>query len=382
MSLIRGTTVKLLRLLIVSSFLLLAACSSTSAQVQPPVAHTQPTATAQVPVSSPTPSAPQLLRPDLERGMVYPEWSPQAYGFDDSAWQQGVATMKAQTGATWVEMPVVFRQSSESSLDVGPDSNTVTLDAFGNGIQRAVSLGYHVFFVPLTDVVASGEWAGVIQYQSQQQMQTWFDRYWQALQPYAKVAQQAGAEQMAVGTELEWLSSHAPASMWNQLIANVQTVFKGSLTYDMNWWPSLTVTHQAPPSWFQNPGLAKIGVSEYIPLIDNSQRVDPSAMPALWKSRVETVIDHFAEQVGKPVILSEIGYRDTSDALYNPFSGVGSGQGDSQEQAAAYAAALVNIFADTHIAGVFFWAWDNVGALGVVGQQAVQVIDRWYTKTA
>ncbi|MGH2507585.1 MAG: glycoside hydrolase family 113, partial [Ktedonobacteraceae bacterium] len=343
MSLIRGITAKSLRLLVVFSFFLLAACSSASVQGQPgpsQVAHTQPTTTSTSPLqaSSSTPATPQLLRPDLERGMVYPEWSPQAYGFDDATWQQGVETMKQQTGATWVEMPVVLRQSSESSMDIGPDSNTVTLDAFGNGIQRAVSLGYHVFFVPLTDVVASGEWAGVIQYQSQQQMQTWFDRYWHALQPYAEVAQEAGAEQMSVGTELEWMSSHAPASLWNQLIANVQSVFKGTLTYYMNWWPSLTVTHQAPPSWFHNPALGKIGISEYIPLVDSSQRVDPSVMPALWKSRVENLIDNFAEQVGKPVILSEIGYRDTSDALYNPFSGVGSGSGDSQEQAAAYTA--------------------------------------------
>lgn len=384
MFLVRGITAKVLRLFVVSSFLLLVACSSAGSQGQAKVPTAQPTTASQVlkAGATPTSTTPQLLRPDLERGMVYPEWSPQAYGFDDSTWQQGVETMKTQTGATWVEMPVVFRQSTESSLDVGPDSNTVTVDAFGNGIQRAVSLGYHVFFVPLTDVVASGEWAGVIQYSSEQQIQTWFDRYWQALQPYAKVAQQAGAEQMAIGTELEWLSSHAPAALWNQLIANVQTVFKGALTYDMNWWPSLTVTHQGPPSWFHNPGLAKIGISEYIPLVDSSQRVDPSVMPALWKSRVGNVIDAFAEQVGKPVILSEIGYRDTSDALYNPFSGVGSGQGDSQEQAAAYAAALADVFADTHIAGVFFWAWDNVGALGVVGQQAVQVIHRWYTKTA
>lgn len=379
MSFAQRVAAKFLRLLFLFSFCcLLVACSSVDAQTQPRATGQQ-----QVPTTAPQPSAtsapPQLLRPDLERGMVYPVWSQQAYGFGDSTWQQGVETMKTQTGATWVEMPIVLRQSSASSFDLGPDSNTVNLDSFGNGIHRAVSLGYHVFFVPLTDVVARGQWAGVIEYQSQQQMQVWFDRYWNALKPYAEVAQEAGAEQMAIGTELEWLSAHAPASFWNQLIARVQSVFKGTLTYDMNWWPSLT---QTPPSWFKNPGLAKIGLSEYVPLVDNAQRVDPSAMPALWKSKVGKLVDNFAAQVGKPLILSEIGYRNTSDALFNPYSGSSSSPTDTQEQAAAFAAVLINVFADTHIDGLFFWAWDNVGKLAIVGQQGVQVIHRWYTKTA
>ena len=365
--------------LLLSLGFLLVACSSASVQAQPTVAVTQYPPTAQSPLLSPTPTSPPLLRPDLERGMVYPVWNSEAYGFGDPTWQQGVETMKRETGATWVEMPLVLRQSTSSSLDLGPDPNTVTLDAFGNGIQRAVSLGYHVFVVPLTDVVAHGSWAGVIVYQSQQELQAWFDRYWNALKPYAEVAQQAGAEQMAIGSELEWLSQNAPASLWNQLISRVRSVFKGTLTYDMNWWPSLS---SLPPSWFKNPALKEIGLSEYAPLVDSPQRVDPNAMPALWKSRVGKLIDSFAAHVGKPIILSEIGYRDTSDGLYNPYYGVSSAPVDTQEQAAAFAAALINVFADRHIVGIFFWAWDNVGRLGIVGQQAVQVVHRWYTKTA
>lgn len=365
--------------LLLSLFFLLVACSSANVQTQPTAIVTPRTPTAQAPLLSPTPSAPHLLRPDLERGMVYPEWSSSAYGFGDSTWQQGVATMKTETGATWIEMPVVLRQSSASSLDLAADPNTVTLDAFGNGIQRATSLGYHVFFVPLTDVVAHGQWAGLIEYQSQQELQTWFNRYWNALKPYAEVAQQAGAEQMAIGTELEWLSQNAPASLWNQLIARVRSVFKGELTYDMNWWPSLSNT---PPSWFKNSDLKAIGLSEYMPLVDSSQWVDPNAMPALWKQKVGKQIDRFVALVGKPLILSEIGYRDTSDGLFNPYSGDSSAPSDEQEQAAAYAAALINVFADTHVIGIFFWAWDNVGRLGIIGHQAVQVVHRWYTKTA
>lgn len=377
MHLVQKMKSKILPLLVLFSLSsLLVACDSASVQVQPTVGGTRP-ATATQPSTTPTP--PQLLRPDLERGIVYPDWGQSSYGIGDSTWQQGVADIKTQTGATWLEMPVVMRQSTATSLDIGPDSNTVGLDAFASGIHRAVSLGYHVFVVPLTDVVAHGSWAGAIQFQSQQLLQAWFDRYWNGIKPYAQAAQDAGAEQMAIGSELEWLAHNAPATFWNQLISRVQSVFKGTLTYDMNWSPSLT---EAPPNWLKNPGLGKIGLSEYVSLIDSSQHVDPGAMPALWKSRVGTLIDNFATQVGKPLILSEVGYRNSSDALYNPYVGESSAPADEQEQAAAYAAALINVFADTHIAGVFFWAWDNVGKLSFAGHQAVQVVYRWYTKTA
>ena len=131
------------------------------------------------------------------------------------------------------------------------------------------------------------------------------------------MAQENGVEQMAIGTELVWLEDNAPASLWNQLIARVQSVFKGTLTYDMNWYPSL---YEAPANWLKNPALSKIGLSEYIPLSKLPEGVDPDAMPEIWQEQSREAGRHFAKAVGKQIILSEIGYRSTSDALYNPYS--------------------------------------------------------------
>lgn len=307
--------------------------------------------------------------------MIYPQWGANSYGVNDTTWQQGIQAIKTQTAASWLEIPVLLQQDTTYSTSVGPGSTAPSLDAFANGVHAAHALGYHVFFAPLLGVVNTpGAWSGVVQINAASQ-QAWFDSYWQALQPYAEAAQESGVEQMAIGTELVWLEQNAPASLWNQLIARVRSVFKGTLTYDMNWYPSLS---QAPESWMKNPALNLIGVSEYIPLSDTPGRVDPSAMPNLWRDKVGKLIDTFAAQVGKPLILSEIGYRDSGDALYNPYSEQSSEPVDAQEQAGAYAATLINVFADPHIVGVFFWGWDNVGRLGIAGQQAAQVVHRWY----
>jgi hypothetical protein len=361
----------------ISLICLLAACSPAIAQSQPTPSATHSVAATPSPTPSPTPSVPTLLRPDIERGMIYPQWGSSSYGIADTAWQQGIKDIKTQTASTWLEIPVLLQQDNAYSTSVWPGSTAPSLDAFASGIHSAIALGYHVFFIPLLGVNTPGGWAGIIQISAAYQ-QAWFNSYWNALKPYAEIAQENGVEQMAIGTELVWMEDNAPASLWNQLISRVQSVFKGALTYDMNWYPSLT---EAPASWLKNPALSMIGLSEYIPLSGTPGRVDPSVMPDLWRNKVGKLVDTFSSQVGKPVILSEIGYRYTADALYSPYSEESSAPIDEQEQAGAYAATLINVFADSHIVGVFFWGWTYVGKLGIAGRKAAQVVYRWYTKT-
>lgn len=354
-----------------------AACSSdvTGSQATP---GPSPAQTQAVPSPASTPTPPGLLRPELERGVVYPQYGPTAYGVANTAWQKGIKSIKSQTAATWLEMPILLEQSNNVSISVGQGATAPSLDAFVSGIHTAKELGFHLFVVPLLKVDTPGGWAGTIQISASYQ-QAWFDSYWNALKPYAQMAQENGVDQMAIGTEIVWLETNAPASLWNQLISRVRSVFKGDLTYDMNWYPSLT---QDPTSWMKNSELKSIGLSEYVPLMDTPDAVSPDAMPALWKNKVGKLIDQFSEKVGKSIIISEIGYRSNSDALYSPFADHSSAPVDMQAQAAAYTAALTNVFADPHITGIFFWGWDNVGALGISGKQAVQVLYRWYSKAA
>jgi hypothetical protein len=258
---------------------------------------------------------------------------------------------------------------------VGPGASTPGLNAFSEGIDAAHALGYHVFFVPVVGVNVPGGWSGIVQFGTQQQEQAWFDSYWQTLKPYTVAAQNNGVEQMAIGTELNWLQDYAPASLWDELIARVRNVFKGTLLYDANWWPSL---YEPPESWMKNPDLDIIGISEYVSLVDASEPVNPGTMSRLWRDKVGNLIDAFSAQVGKHILVSEIGYRNTSDTLYNPWDPESFAPEDPGAQAAAYAAALSNVFGDSKIAGIFFWGWDGVGRLAIKGQPALQVVYKWY----
>jgi hypothetical protein len=93
------------------------------------------------------------------------------------------------------------------------------------------------------------------------------------------------------------------------------------------------------------------------------------------------MLDNFAAQIRKPIIVSEIGYRNSAYALYKPWLRDLTAQSwppDPTEQAAAYNAALTNVLSDKHITGIFFWAW-SIDLFQPNYKPAAQVLHRWYT---
>jgi len=315
----------------------------------------------------------KMQRPEFQTGVVFPQWGSTAYSREDPRWQVGLADIRQQTGARWLELIINFYQPSLSSTQVIATSKTPTPEAVAEGIYAAHAMHYHVFMVPQLTVEGPYSWAGYIHYINIQQTRAWFDSYWQALRPYITVAAQSNVEEVALGTEYELLQQ-APASLWEQLIERAHRVFPGKLIYNMNW----TSLEKPPPSWMSNVYLSYIGVSVYIPLTNVRQRLDPHVLPALWKEKVKVPLDALSLQLRKPVLISEIGYRDTSDALYNPWETQTRAATDLEEQKAAYNAALGNSITDTHIPGIFFWAW-SFPLFEPNQRPAARVLYHWYT---
>lgn len=312
-------------------------------------------------------------RPNFEAGIVFPQWTPDGYG---SNWQQQLPTIQSQTSARWMEMTVFFTQDNPNATQVITNGSTVSLQSFTAGIKAAHADGFQVFVVPLMGVEHPAEqWAGTITFSNLQDEAQWFDSYWQTYEPYVQAAAQVGADQLAIGTELVWLQQNASPDLWNTLISRIHSVFHGPLTYDMNW----TTLNGTQASWLSNPLLSAIGVSEYLPLVNTRQRVDPAAMPAIWKSIVQSALDTLSTELNKPVIISEIGFRNTADDFYNPWLPYSTvSPPDPAEQAGAVNAALTNVIPDSHIVGIFFWGWDGVSMYKLSGQPAAAVMSKWY----
>ncbi len=332
----------------------------------------------------------RMRRPNFQTGIIFPQWGTNAYDSTDKNWQVGLKDIQNQTSAQWIEIPINLYQSSVTSTQVTVSEITPTPNAVAAGIRTAHSKYYHVFIVPLLSAGTDGtdanyNWSGAIHFSNTQQMQEWFDSYWQALQPYVVAAAQAGAEELAIGTELEKLQL-APVTLWNQLIERVHQIFPGKLTYDMNWsslylYLNPTNNSSTLPSWMHNPSLYAVGVSVYIALAEKAKRLDPAKLPGLWHDKIGTLLDLLSTQLTKQVLISEIGYRDSAFALYKPWVRDANAQAepaDPEEQAAAYDAALMNVVADPHIMGVYFWAW-SVPLFEPNWKPAAKILYKWYT---
>lgn len=305
--------------------------------------------------------------------MTFPRWGTTAYSGNDANWSIGLHEIQEQTGAGWVAITISLQQASVSATQVETSQETPTPQSLAEGIRVAKQHGYRVFIIPMITIDATPQWSGAIHFSAFSQAQAWFESYWQTLQPYIVVAQEEKAEQIALGNELDQLQA-LPAILWQDLLDRISHLFTGVIVYDMNW----TSLGKPVTSWMRDKRISAIGISCYIPLTTSSQRLDPRQLPALWHEQVGALLDTFAMKLGKPILLSELGYRDSAFAGYNPWLTQVNEPRDDNEQAALFAAALQNIAADGHINGVFIWAW-SFPPFAPNGKPAAQVIHHWYT---
>jgi hypothetical protein len=311
-------------------------------------------------------------RPDFQTGVVFPRWGATAYSGADRNWGIGMGEIQQQTAAHWLEITVDLYDAGLSVPRVTPDPVTPSPLSVLAGIRAARARGFHVFVAPeLT--VGRGYWAGDIHFDDPDQTSAWFQSYWMALEPYVAAAAAGGADEFAIGTEYFRLERADPA-LWDALIAQVHGIFPGALTYNMNF----TSIDLPVRDWMLNPLLTYVGVSEYQPLVSTSQRLEPRAIPALWRAQIGADLDGLAARLGKPVLISEIGYRANADTFYMPWHPTSAAARDPAEQAAAYDAALVSVLDDPNIAGIYFWAW-SVPGYEPNWSPAAQVLHTWYT---
>lgn len=327
-----------------------------------------------LPAATATPTAPRI-RPDLATGMIFPQWGPTAYTAADKNWTQGLQEIQQQTAARWIGLYIQFHQTSEFSTIVHSAQDTPTPEAVQSGIEQAHKMGYSVYVFPTITLDGAHAWAGYIKYTTEAQNQAWFDNYWQLLKPYAQACQAAGCERFSIGNEYEGLE-RSPDFYWHQLLQQVHSVYSGQIVYNMNFSSQLKYP---VPAWMSDPLITAIGVSSYYSLTDAEGSIPQEQLPELWKSRVQTHLDQLASDLNKPVFISEIGYRDSNYAGYNPYQSIDDGRRDDQMQAALYDAALANIAQDHSIDGVFIWAW-SMPPFAPNYKPAARVLHQWFER--
>jgi hypothetical protein len=177
--------------------------------------------------------------------------------------------------------------------------------------------------------------------------QRWFESYGGYILPYARDAQQAGADLFCVGRELD-ASVVAREADWRRVIARVRAEFRGPLTYSANFdtWQGIGI-------W---DALDFIGVSAYFPLAESS---DPglAELEAGWE-RALAPLSAAAGRWGKPVLLTEAGFPSIPNAARAPWRAERT-SADVWLQARCYEATLRALARQPAVEGVFFWIWER-----------------------
>lgn len=309
----------------------------------------------------------------------------------------------AALGFNAVEVLTPAFQKNGASTDIqvkyGPGLSPTRDDLLAL-LRRAKSHGMTTVLMPLVlfSEPRGSEWRGKI---SPENWDPWWSSYRQTLDYFLAVARQADVDVLMVGSEL--ISTEQQTDRWTDLIAYARARFPGALSYSTNW-----DHYQYPAFW---PLLDLIGINGYWEISSNADV--PSPWPDLlarWR-RIRQQVLGFSQRIGRPVLLTEIGYPSLPWALKDPWNYVNSDNTPSapEIQALGYAAFLASWsdllsppssavgqasclppkLATPHAApsplqGVFFYSWDpyhtgtpNDTGYGVQGKPALDLLRQW-----
>lgn len=265
-------------------------------------------------------------------------------------------------GASWISvMPfgfvsaldaeqVQFADDQEPSPSPQRRSAGETNARVRRQIADAHELGLKVLLKPHL-WVGRGAWCGEINPSTPERAAHFFASYQRFALHYARLAESAGADLLAIGVELCALTAHDP-QRWRQLIQQVRQVYHGPLVYAANWDEVARV-----PFW---DALDYVGVQFYAPLADTIDATDEVMMARLAEHL--NSLEDLARRTRKQVLFTEVGYKSIRGTAVQPHLWPEQLRGRPVEvslpaQTQAYRVFFQGVRLRPWVAGVYIWKW-------------------------
>lgn len=282
----------------------------------------------------------------------HPAEPPRRYGFALPAWTVSDYSSKqapayvsslAATGAGWIQLTPTWYQETTGASTIRRTDETAS-DASLRGVMALAGRhGLKVLLKPHVDLPGDRDRAEI----RPRDPAKWFASYRAFITHYAELAASAGADQLAIGTELAGVDHRRPA--WLEVISEVRAAFKGEIVYAANY-----DGYEDVAFWDE---VDLIGIDAYWPLASRPTR-SVTALKAAWAPHVEE-LSSLAAEYGKKILFTEAGYTSQRGTVTEPSSWTVSRTRDDREQAAAYEALLAAFSTKKWWAGVMFWMWDD-----------------------
>ena len=281
-----------------------------------------------------------------------------------------------RTNIEWIAIIPYFYQKDEQTKNINHPAEVGIWSrrdsTFIEEIQKLRKRGFYTMIKP--HLWMSSGWRSNINFETKEDWNYWFDGYRKNIVHYAYMAQKTNAELLCIGTELESSLQNVP-ERWNDLIKEVQSIYTGKLTYAANWNDDL----QSSPIWNQ---LDFIGIQAYFPLTKDSGP-ELSQIKEGWNQHIPKLAS-LSAQHQKPVLFTEVGYRNDLYATVNPwewesfYKRLYKRKSDRTQQL-AYQALFEKLWDKPWFAGVFPWEWSS-SDFPIYKKPAQNTIAIWYHK--
>ena len=312
-------------------------------------------------------SAPRWARSDGNQGL-HPALPPLQRGValglfaEDPLWSYADLLREIRDlGTTHVALTVAYYQQHGSSTHIYAHPRFTAPDAaVVRTIREAHALGLKVMLFPILRLEAprsDREWRGTL---APEPPIAWWQSYESRIVHLARLAAAEGVAVLSVGSEQSTLDVPAYHGRWQHLVAAVRRSFPGLLTYSGNW------DHYRHVGLYDLVDLA--GMCAYFPLARDGYTppAKQDELVAAWRKKREE-LEQFATQLGKPLLLTEVGYLGQRGAAAWPWKEGSSEPVDLEDQRRCYAAFSETWTGSSVLRGVYFWNFYGWGGRVSIG---------------
>lgn len=283
-------------------------------------------------------------------------------------------------GVTWISQTPFGWQRSPSDTLIRFETNSQTQwwgeSKLGISTTTVLAREQRIKTLLKPHIWVRNSWPGAIEMNSEGEWTAWFRNYENYIMPYALLADSMGIEIFCIGTELQRTINRPE---WRQLIRKIRNAYDGKLTYAANF----NEEFEEVPFWNE---LDYIGVQAYFALA-STKEPKLNELEEGWEEPMDR-IEKISRKFRKPILFTELGYKNTPDAAIEPWRWPESQEEVSMEtQANCYTAFFNKVWPQQWLAGVYFWKWyphppkhPTAGDFTPQGKPAEAVLKEWFAK--
>jgi hypothetical protein len=284
----------------------------------------------------------------------------------------------AGVGHVAIVVPYYIKNDSSSAIYKHP-RYSVPMHTVERTVSDARERGMKVFLFPILRVEdkSNNGWRGTLK---PDDVDGFYRSYTTYIIEFARLAERLAIPIMSVGSELSTLD--VDTARWRKIIAAVRRVYNGRLTYSANW------DHYREVKFFADLDYA--GVTGYFELADKEKAPDEDPpidqLVHSWRNNYMALM-RWQHKIGKPLILTEVGYLSQKGAAAKPWDESASEDLDLEIQRKCYEAFRRVWDNERRLAGAYFWNWFGWGGLKSKeytprNKPAAKEVAAWYLQTA